>query len=99
MLAREIQKKRRHKSVRALIEECPNAVRRLAPCLLMSPLSVAQYLDPGTRFDVVILDEASQITACDAVGVLARAAPSHRGRRPEADAAVELLRASVTGRR
>ena len=74
VLAREIQKKRRHKSVRALIEECPNAVRRLAPCLLMSPLSVAQYLDPGTRFDVVILDEASQITACDAVGVLARAA-------------------------
>ncbi|MCY4506137.1 MAG: AAA domain-containing protein, partial [Acidobacteria bacterium] len=72
-LGHEIQKKRRHKSVRRLMQECPGAVRRLAPCLMMSPLSVAQYLDPETRFDMVILDEASQITACDAVGVLARA--------------------------
>ena len=73
VLAREIQKKKRHKSVRQLIKECPDAIRRLAPCLMMSPLSVALYLDPETRFDVVILDEASQITGCDAVGVLARA--------------------------
>ena len=73
ILAHEIQKKQRHKSLRRLMKECPNAIRRLAPCLMMSPLSVAQYLDPETRFDVVILDEASQLTGCDAIGVIARA--------------------------
>ena len=73
ILAHEIQKKQRHKSLRRLMKECPNAIRRLAPCLMMSPLSVAQYLDPEARFDVVILDEASQLTGCDAIGVIARA--------------------------
>jgi very-short-patch-repair endonuclease len=46
---------------------------RLAPCLLMSPLSVAQYLDPALpRFDVVVFDEASQLPTADAIGALAR---------------------------
>ena len=39
----------------------------------MSPLSVAQYLDPKhKKFDIVIFDEASQITTSDAVGAIAR---------------------------
>ena len=46
---------------------------RLKPCLLMSPLSIAQYLPAGHQiFDVVIFDEASQITTWDAIGALAR---------------------------
>ena len=51
----------------------PRALRRLTPCLMMSPLSVAQYLPPDAEnFDLVIFDEASQITPWDAIGVIGR---------------------------
>src|SRR6266571_5160260 len=46
---------------------------RLKPCLLMSPLSVSQFLDPNLfKFDLVIFDEASQICSEDAVGAIYR---------------------------
>ena len=49
------------------------ALTTLAPCLLMSPLSVAQYLPADAPlFDLVIFDEASQIAPWDAVGAIAR---------------------------
>ena len=74
VLRRELQKQRRHKPVRQLMAEIPDVVTTLAPCLMMSPLSVAQYLSVNHElFDVVIFDEASQITVWDAVGCLARA--------------------------
>lgn len=64
---------RAHLPVRALIQKIPNLLPRLKPCLLMSPISVAQYLDPGhAPFDIVIFDEASQIPVWDAVGAIAR---------------------------
>jgi superfamily I DNA and/or RNA helicase len=45
----------------------------LKPCLLMSPLSVGQYLDPARlRFDLVIFDEASQVLPEDAIGAIYR---------------------------
>jgi very-short-patch-repair endonuclease/DNA polymerase III delta prime subunit len=73
ILRRELQKGTRHKPVRQLIQEIPEVLTTLAPCLMMSPLSVAQYLPAGQApFDVVIFDEASQITIWDAVGSLAR---------------------------
>ena len=73
LLRREIQKRSRHKPVRQLIQEIPDVLNALAPCLMMSPLSVAQYLPADQAlFDVVIFDEASQITVWDAVGSLAR---------------------------
>ena len=73
ILRRELQKKSRHKPVRQLLEEIPEVVTALAPCLMMSPLSVAQYLPADEElFDLVIFDEASQITVWDAVGTLAR---------------------------
>ena len=41
--------------------------------MLMSPISVAQYIDPSfPKFDLVIFDEASQIPTCEAVGTIAR---------------------------
>ena len=74
VLQREIQKKRRHKPVRQLMAEIPDVVTTLAPCLMMSPLSVAQYLAADQAlFDLVIFDEASQITVWDAIGCLGRA--------------------------
>lgn len=73
ILRRETQKKKRHMSVRALLGETGDVVMRLTPCFLMSPISVAQYLDPRMpKFDVVIFDEASQIPAWEAVGAIAR---------------------------
>lgn len=59
--------------IRTLISEMPQTFTKLAPCVLMSPLSVAQYLPAGqAAFDVVIFDEASQITTWDAIGAIAR---------------------------
>jgi len=59
--------------VRQLIRTLPSLMTRLKPCLLMSPLSVAQYLDAShSQFDVVIFDEASQIPVWDAIGAIAR---------------------------
>ncbi|HBF07992.1 MAG: DNA helicase [Gammaproteobacteria bacterium] len=73
VLRHELQKKTRHKPVRQLLEEVPNVMTSLAPCMMMSPLSVAQFLSTDhTLFDVVIFDEASQITVWDAIGALAR---------------------------
>ncbi|MCL5970951.1 MAG: AAA domain-containing protein, partial [Firmicutes bacterium] len=72
ILQRELAKKRAHWPVRKLIRELPRLLPKLKPCLLMSPLSVAQYLDANANFDVVIFDEASQIPVWDAVGAIAR---------------------------
>ena len=59
--------------IRVLLANMPETFRKLAPCVLMSPLSVAQYLPAGqAAFDVVIFDEASQITTWDAIGAIAR---------------------------
>ena len=74
IVRREIGKKRRHMAVRQLFQKISNLLPRLKPCLLMSPMSVAQYLDAGhPAFDIVVFDEASQIPVWDAVGVIARA--------------------------
>jgi hypothetical protein len=60
-------------SIRRLFEQIPHLLPRLCPCMLMSPISAAQYLDPKcTPFNIVIFDEASQLPTCKAVGVLAR---------------------------
>ena len=60
-------------AIRRLIGEMPTTFTKLAPCVLMSPLSIAQYLPAEhASFDIVIFDEASQITTWDAVGAIAR---------------------------
>ena len=73
VLIRELQKRKRHLPVRKLLEQMPRLLRLLKPCLLMSPLSVAQYLQASRDpYDIVVFDEASQITPWDALGALAR---------------------------
>ena len=73
ILKRELAKKTKHKALRKLLGEIPNLLTRLKPCLLMSPLSVAQYLPASSRrFDIVVFDEASQIGPHDAIGAIAR---------------------------
>jgi very-short-patch-repair endonuclease len=73
ILRRQIKLQRRHMSVRTLFQKIPTLMPRLKPCLLMSPISVAQYLDPAyPKFDLVVFDEASQISVWDAIGAIAR---------------------------
>lgn len=73
VLAHQLKLQKRRKPVRQLVAEMGSALTTLTPCLLMSPLSVAQYLPPDAApFDLVIFDEASQITPWDAVGAIAR---------------------------
>ena len=73
ILKHELQKQRRHKPLRQLAVEMGDAMTRLAPCMLMSPLSIAQYLPADLAlFDLVIFDEASQIAPWDAIGSIAR---------------------------
>ncbi len=73
ILRHEIAKKRRHKPIRKLFSQIPNLLLALKPCLLMSPLSVSQFLDPKIfKFDIVIFDEASQICPEDAIGAIMR---------------------------
>lgn len=72
-LRRELARQRGHMPVRKLMQGLPTLLPKLKPCLLMSPLSVAQYLAADhSQFDVVVFDEASQIAVWDAVGVIAR---------------------------
>ena len=73
LLQRELQKKTRHVGPRKLFQETKSIIQKLKPCFLMSPISVAQYLEPGKiKFDIVVFDEASQIPTWDAVGAIAR---------------------------
>ena len=73
LLWHEIGKKRRHMPLRKLIPKMPDVLKAIKPCFMMSPLSVAQYLPPGSiKFDVIIFDEASQICPEDAIGAISR---------------------------
>jgi very-short-patch-repair endonuclease len=70
----EIDKKRGHRTLRKLIVDAGSAVQRLKPVFLMSPMSVAQFIPPGRlTFDLLVIDEASQVAPEDALGVVARA--------------------------
>ena len=60
--------------LRTLFSEIPTLMDAICPCMLMSPITVAQYLQPvADRFDLVIFDEASQMSTAEAVGCIARA--------------------------
>lgn len=70
----EIGKKRGHIALRRLFERAGSAIQRIKPVLLMSPISVAQFIPPGTlTFDLLVIDEASQVRPEDALGAIARA--------------------------
>lgn len=73
-LTHEMEKKRKIMPLRKLFQSIPKLLLTLKPCLMMSPLSVAYFLDADAyKFDVVIFDEASQIFPQDAIGAIFRA--------------------------
>ena len=72
-LNRNIANGGRGTSMRQLLDDIPNLLPRLCPCMLMSPMSVAQYIDLGAeKYDLVVFDEASQMPTSEAIGAIAR---------------------------
>jgi hypothetical protein len=72
VIRREGMKKSRHLPVRELIARSRNTSLAIKPCFMMSPLAVSQYLPVNMNFDVVIFDEASQVTPGDAINCIYR---------------------------
>ena len=73
-LSRAVKSRCRGVSIRSLFREVQEVILKLTPCVLMSPMSAAQFIAPSENplFDLVIFDEASQLPTSEAVGVLAR---------------------------
>ena len=73
LINNELGKKTRHIPIRQLINRAGDALLALKPCFMMGPMSAAHYLKPGQlQFDLVVMDEASQVKPEDALGVIAR---------------------------
>lgn len=73
LIRNETNKSKRHCRIRSLVSRARGALQCLKPCFMMSPLAVAQYLPPGAvQFDLIVMDEASQIKPEDALGAIIR---------------------------
>ena len=69
----EIARKRGHKPIRRVMLDAGSMVQRVKPVFLMSPISIAQFLPPkSVKFDLLVIDEASQVRPEDALGAIAR---------------------------
>ncbi|NTG27195.1 DUF3320 domain-containing protein [Agrobacterium rhizogenes] len=74
ILRGEMARRRGHMPIRQLVQRASPAIQALKPVFMMSPLSIAQFLPPGVlEFDLLVMDEASQIQPVDALGAVARA--------------------------
>ena len=73
ILLRQFALRRRHLPIRKLLEQAGNAVQAIKPVFMMSPLSIAAYIPPGSlHFDLVVFDEASQVRPVEALGAILR---------------------------
>ncbi len=69
----EIGRKRGHMPLRKLMKMAGDAIQKIKPVFLMSLVSVAQFLPPGSvDFDLLVIDEASRMRPEDALGLIAR---------------------------
>ncbi|MDK1390060.1 DUF3320 domain-containing protein [Sinorhizobium sp. 8-89] len=74
VLRGEMARRKGHMPIRQLMQKASPAIQALKPVFMMSPLSIAQFLPPGQlEFDLLVMDEASQIQPVDALGAVARA--------------------------
>lgn len=73
-LRQQCELKRRQKSIRWIMSHAGEAVQRIKPVFMMSPLTVAIHLPPSMPpFDMVVFDEASQVKPEDALCAISRA--------------------------
>ena len=73
-LRNEFTKQAKHLQIRRLLSQSARAVQALKPCFMMSPLSLAKFLPSRIMtFDLLVVDEASQMKPEDSIGGLLRA--------------------------
>jgi hypothetical protein len=72
LLRHECNKSRSHLPVRQLLTRAGEALQALKPCFMMSPLAVSRFLPHQLTFDVLVVDEASQLRPEDCLGAIAR---------------------------
>jgi very-short-patch-repair endonuclease len=73
LLTHEMGKKTKHVAIRRLVERAGRAMQAQMPCFMMSPMAVAKYIPPGSLyFDLVVMDEASQVKQEYALSCFAR---------------------------
>jgi very-short-patch-repair endonuclease len=73
LLKNELEKQKRFVPVRALLSQAGRSIQALQPCFMMSPLSLAKFLKAGSlTFDILVIDEASQMRPEDALGAMLR---------------------------
>lgn len=73
VIRREIGRKGAHMPLRKLMQTAGGTIQKIKPVFLMSPISVAQFLPPGSvDFDLLVIDEASQLRPEDGLGLVAR---------------------------
>jgi len=73
ILKNEFNRKARHMPIRKLMQEAGHAIQAIKPVIMMSPMSIANFLPPNSiDFDLVIFDEASQVRPVDALGAILR---------------------------
>lgn len=73
LLEHEIAKQKRFVPVRALLAQAGKSIQALKPCFMMSPLSLAKFMKAGSlSFDILVIDEASQMRPQDALGAMLR---------------------------
>src|SRR5262249_346855 len=60
-------------AIRKMMKKAGRAIQAYKPCFLMGPQAVPQFLEPGAvKFDMVVMDEASQLKREVAIGAIAR---------------------------
>lgn len=73
LLGNEIAKQKRFVPVRTLLAQAGRSIQALKPCFMMSPLSLAKFMKAGSlSFDILVIDEASQMRPEDALGAMLR---------------------------
>jgi very-short-patch-repair endonuclease/RecA/RadA recombinase len=74
LLRNEFSKQRRFAPVRSLLTQGGRSIQALKPCFMMSPLSLAKFVGANTlQFDLLVIDEASQMKPEEAIGGMLRA--------------------------
>lgn len=68
----KIVRNKKKTTTRMVFEQSPNALMELYPCMIMNPAAVAEYIPMDfPQFDMVIIDEGSQLPAYKGVIAIA----------------------------
>ena len=73
LIQHQLSLQRSSVTLRSLLRRAGTALLQMKPCFMMSPTTVAELLPRESElFDIVVIDEASQMLPCDALGAITR---------------------------